>query len=114
MTAAYSWFWGNIISSRDSLVQLTGGGVQAETLLLEAGYKQKIYALIRAKGTPFNNHKTIWDSAVYPEHAVIGLLASQNKLPTIDNISTMGMVMVNRCSLCERQPESVAHLIFEC
>ncbi|XP_074305954.1 uncharacterized protein LOC141641183 [Silene latifolia] len=114
MAAAYSWFWGNVISSRDSLLQLAGGRVQAEALLLEDGYKQKIYELLRSKGTPFSYHKTIWDSVVYPKHAIIGLLASQNKLPTIDNLCTRGLVLVNRCSLCERQAESGSHLFFDC
>ncbi|XP_074289395.1 uncharacterized protein LOC141614548 [Silene latifolia] len=112
MTAAYSWFWGNVISSRDSLLQLVGERAQAEALLLEDGYKQKIYDLIRSKGTPFSYHKTIWDSVVYPKHAIIGLLASQNKLPTIDNLCTRGLVLVNRCTLCERQAETGAHLFF--
>ncbi|XP_074313496.1 uncharacterized protein LOC141648671 [Silene latifolia] len=114
LTAAHSWFWGNVIAMRDCLLQITGGKAQAITLLLTPDYKQQVYQLLRTKGSPFPMHKSFGDSFAYPKHAVVGVLAVQNKLPTVDNLCSRGMVLVNRCVLCEHQAESAAHLFFQC
>ncbi|XP_074315220.1 uncharacterized protein LOC141651404 [Silene latifolia] len=99
---------------RDCLLQVTGGKAQAISLLQKPDYKQRVYQLLRKKGLPFSMHKTLGDSFTYPKHAVIGVLAIQNKLPTIDNICSRGLMLVNRCVLCEQQAETAAHLFFEC
>ncbi|XP_074277521.1 uncharacterized protein LOC141601149 [Silene latifolia] len=56
----------------------------------------------------------VWDTLCFPKHRVIGLLAVQNRLPTIDNLCKRGLVLVNRCALCESSLETISHLFFRC
>ncbi|XP_074298626.1 uncharacterized protein LOC141629544 [Silene latifolia] len=114
LTSAYSWFWGSIISCRDLLVQHLGGPLHASLFLQGKDYKTCFYEMIRPKGTPFAHCKTVWDPLCFPKHRVIGLLAIQNRLPTIDNLCKRGLVLVNRCALCESSLETISHLYFRC
>jgi hypothetical protein len=41
-------------------------------------------------------------------------MAVRNKIPTIDNLRQRGMIVVNRCWLCELDGESVDHLLLHC
>ncbi|XP_074314389.1 uncharacterized protein LOC141649602 [Silene latifolia] len=112
LTAAHSWFWSNVLACRDCLVMLTGGVQQARSLLGSPGYKSLIYDSLRPKSPGISMHKTLNDTFNFPKHSFIGLLTMQNKLPTIDNLCSRGMVIVNRCVLCESQSESANHLFF--
>ncbi|XP_074313942.1 uncharacterized protein LOC141649145 [Silene latifolia] len=107
LTAAYSW-------SRDILIQATGDRDVAYSLLQCPDYKQQFYDLIREKGPAYSQYKTPWDTFNYPKNTVIGLLAVENKLSTLDNLCGRGMVLVSRCALCERHAETAQHLFFEC
>jgi hypothetical protein len=40
--------------------------------------------------------------------------AACGKIPTVDNLRRRGMVVVNRCWLCEADGESVDHLLLHC
>ncbi|XP_074315626.1 uncharacterized protein LOC141651830 [Silene latifolia] len=113
-TAAHSWFWHNIILYRDELLKHTGGIAAAKTLMGAKDYKDQISELLRPKGPKISMFRTLGDSSIYPKHGVIGLLAAQNKFPTVDNLCIRGLVLVNRCSLCECQAETADHLFFEC
>ncbi|XP_074278128.1 uncharacterized protein LOC141601728 [Silene latifolia] len=114
LTAAHSWFWSNVLACRDCLVMLTGGVQQARSMLGSPGYKSLIYDSLRPKSPGISMHKTLNDTSNFPKHSFIGLLAMQNKLPTIDNLCSRGMVIVIRCVLCESQSESANHLFFQC
>ncbi|XP_074273324.1 uncharacterized protein LOC141596657 [Silene latifolia] len=114
VTAAHSWFWGNIIICRDSLLALTGGVSQAKELLSLSDYKLQVYEGLREKGPTLSVYKTLSDTFNYPKHVIIGLLAIQNKLPTVDNLCRRGMMLVNRCVLCESHSETASHLFFDC
>ncbi|XP_074298130.1 uncharacterized protein LOC141628947 [Silene latifolia] len=114
ITAAHSWFWGNIITCRDHLISFTGGIQQAKQLLLTPEYKCLIYEGLRSKGPVLSYHRTLGDSLNIPKHSFIGLLAAENSLPTVDNLCKRGMVLVNRCALCESAAEMAAHLFFDC
>ncbi|XP_074278284.1 uncharacterized protein LOC141601876 [Silene latifolia] len=114
ITAAHSWFWGNIIACRDYLISFTGGIQQAKQLLLAPDYKTLVYDGLRNKGPVFPYHRTLGDSLNIPKHSFIGLLAAENRLPTVDNLCKRGMVLVNRCALCESAAETAGHLFFEC
>ncbi|XP_074289207.1 uncharacterized protein LOC141614356 [Silene latifolia] len=70
--------------------------------------------MLRQKGSILPMFKTVGDSFNYPNHKIIGLLAIQNKLPTLDNLSRRGLIIANRCVLCESHSESALHLFFEC
>ncbi|XP_074266747.1 uncharacterized protein LOC141590029 [Silene latifolia] len=58
--------------------------------------------------------RIIHDKSVKPKHAAIGLLACQNKLPSVDNLQQRGMSLANRCVLCESPEETTSHLFFNC
>ncbi|XP_074291982.1 uncharacterized protein LOC141618808 [Silene latifolia] len=60
-----------------------------------------------------------WASLVHgkgclPKHSFIGVLLMHHTLPTTDQLVARGMVMVNRCSLCECQAEDLHHIFFSC
>ncbi|XP_074306573.1 uncharacterized protein LOC141641826 [Silene latifolia] len=114
VTAAHSWGLHSIISCRDTLLHYAGTLENAKSIIRHADFKHQIYELLRPKGVPFLAHKTLGDSFYFPKHIVIGMLAAQNKLPTIDNLCKRGFMLINRCALCESQAESSAHLFFEC
>ncbi|XP_074288877.1 uncharacterized protein LOC141614024 [Silene latifolia] len=114
LTSANSWFWHNVIYCRDMLILATGGISQAKILIGQAKFKSEIYELLRKKGASFSKTKTLGDSCNYPKHEVIGVLDAQNRLPTVDNLCKRGLIIVNRCALCEAQSESIHHLLFEC
>ncbi|XP_074291247.1 uncharacterized protein LOC141618022 [Silene latifolia] len=90
------------------------GTMQAHQFLLRPDFKKLFYDMIRPRGPSFLHHKTIWDSSCYPKHKITGMLAVQHRLPTIDNLCSRGVVLVNRCALCESSLESIPHLFFAC
>ncbi|XP_074304833.1 uncharacterized protein LOC141639657 [Silene latifolia] len=114
LTPAYSWGWSSVIACRDCLLQATGNRMVAKDLLAAPDYKQQAYELFRTKCSSFASYKIFGEPLVYPKHEFIGILAAQNRLPTIDNLCCRGLFLVNRCALCELQLESNSHLFFEC
>ncbi|XP_074266936.1 uncharacterized protein LOC141590229 [Silene latifolia] len=114
LTSAYSWAWSSLIDCRDSLIQVTGSSSAAQNLLAQPDFKGIAYDLFRHKGSVFSQHKTLGDTLIYPKHVVIGILAVQNKLPTIDNLCRRGLVLINRRVLCKQNSESSDHLFFDC
>ncbi|XP_074265539.1 uncharacterized protein LOC141587978 [Silene latifolia] len=114
LTAAHSWFWGNIIECRDCLLMHTDGLPQAQLLLAQPNFKALIYDCLRNKGPVLSTHRILDETLNFPKHVIIGLLAIQNKLPTVDNLCTRGLVLVNRCVLCESHSETADHLFFYC
>ncbi|XP_074304550.1 uncharacterized protein LOC141639290 [Silene latifolia] len=59
-------------------------------------------------------HRTINDPMVLPKHAMTAALASQNGLPTINNLVKRGFILVNRSALCEHDTKDISHLFFRC
>jgi hypothetical protein len=49
-----------------------------------------------------------------PRVAFFSWMAVRSKTPTIDNLRRRGMIVVNRCWLCELDGESVDHLLLHC
>ncbi|XP_074293269.1 uncharacterized protein LOC141620246 [Silene latifolia] len=98
----------------DTLIQQAGSIDHAKHLLCHPDYKQQIYDLLRQKGYVLPMYKTVGDSLNYPKHKIIGLLAFQNKLPTLDNLCRRGLQLVSRYVLCESHSECASHLFFDC
>ncbi|XP_074290835.1 uncharacterized protein LOC141617542 [Silene latifolia] len=69
---------------------------------------------IRTKARPVRWFRAVHDPTVVPKHALIGSLACQNKLPTLDNLIRRGLYLANQCGLCEKANEDVKHLFFTC
>ncbi|XP_074315613.1 uncharacterized protein LOC141651818 [Silene latifolia] len=113
-----SWFWKSVILIKDMLLQITGQST-ADTLLARADQEGKLqmgllFHIIRPRAPETGWYRTIHDTAVLLKHAVIGALACQNKLATIDNLKLRGIPLANRCVLCEQAEESINHLFFAC
>ncbi|XP_074270917.1 uncharacterized protein LOC141594826 [Silene latifolia] len=106
-TAAHFWFWTNVVTCRDCLISIAGTIENARQLLDGKDYKSQVYDLLRKKSPPFPMHNTLNDSFNYPKHTFI-------KLPTVENLCKRGMLLVNRCVLCESQAETTAYLFFKC
>ena len=51
---------------------------------------------------------------IVPKHRIIASLVGQSKLATIDNIVRRGIILINRCPLCEKDNETHSHLFFCC
>jgi hypothetical protein len=58
--------------------------------------------------------KSIWRSKAPPRVAFFAWMATHSKIFTLDNLRRRGMVVVNRCWLCESDGESVDHLLLYC
>ncbi|XP_013630775.1 PREDICTED: uncharacterized protein LOC106336482 [Brassica oleracea var. oleracea] len=59
-------------------------------------------------------HKVIWISRPIPRHSFHALLVIQNRLPTRDRLISWGLQTVDRCLLCNSNPESRDHLFLSC
>lgn len=59
-------------------------------------------------------HKAIWISRAIPRHSFHAWLVIQNRLPTRDRLISWGLQTVDRCLLCNLNPESRDHLFLSC
>jgi hypothetical protein len=58
--------------------------------------------------------KSVWRSKAPTREAFFVWMVVHSKILTLDNLGRMGMVVVNRCWLCETEGESVDHLLLHC
>jgi hypothetical protein len=58
--------------------------------------------------------KSVWKSKAPPRVAFFVWTAVHSKILTLDNLGRRGLVVVNRCWLCEADGESVDHLLLHC
>jgi hypothetical protein len=58
--------------------------------------------------------KSVWRSQAPPRVAFFVWTAVRSKILTLDNLGKRGMVVVNKCWLCEAEGESVDHLLLHC
>jgi hypothetical protein len=58
--------------------------------------------------------KGIWRTKAPPRVAFFAWTVARGKILTIDNLCRRGMIVVNRCWLCESDGESVDHLLLHC
>lgn len=58
--------------------------------------------------------KSLWKTNIPNKIKAFGWRASQNALPTKENLSRRGIIDNDRCELCEQASESVIHVLWEC
>jgi hypothetical protein len=58
--------------------------------------------------------KCIWRTKAPLRVAFFAWMAAKSKIPTIDNLRWRGMIVINRCWLCESDGESMDHLLLHC
>jgi hypothetical protein len=72
------------------------------------------YLALSANGHSAFPWKSIWRTKAPPRVAFFVWTAVRGKILTLDNLRRRGMVVVNRCWLCESDGESVDHLLLHC
>jgi hypothetical protein len=72
------------------------------------------YRVLSSHGSLCFPWKGIWRTKAPPRVAFFAWTAARSKILTIDNLRRRGMIVVNRCWLCESDRESVDHLLLHC
>jgi hypothetical protein len=81
----------------------------------KGGFEVKsFYRALSGHGSISFPWKSIWRSKAPPRVAFFAWTAARGKILTLDNLSRRGLVVVNRCWLCEADGESVDHLLLHC
>ncbi|XP_074277055.1 uncharacterized protein LOC141600708 [Silene latifolia] len=75
---------------------------------------REVYSIFQGPCSHLQWMKPLLDGIIVPQHAFISTLAAHKALPTVDNICSRGMLMVNRCVLCGMAMENHQHLFFSC
>jgi hypothetical protein len=83
----------------------------------ESGFITQMSSFYRAlspHGSGSFPWKSVWKSKAPPRVAFFVWTAVHSKILTLDNLGRRGLVVVNRCWLCEADVESVDHLLLHC
>jgi hypothetical protein len=75
---------------------------------------KSFYRALSPSGSSAFPWKSIWRSKAPPRVAFFAWAAAWGKILTVDNLRRRGLVVVNRCWLCESDGESVDHLLLHC
>ncbi|XP_019238531.1 PREDICTED: uncharacterized protein LOC109218607 [Nicotiana attenuata] len=76
---------------------------------IKSGY---IWRLGRTEKWPWS--RWIWNKRNIPKHSFICWLAGHGRLLTRMRMRKMGITQDTMCTICDRAPETVEHLFFEC
>jgi hypothetical protein len=82
-------------------------------LARESSRSSRSIEFFRPQG-PLCSLEEYLESKAPPRVAFFAWTAAWGKIPTVDNLRRRGMVVVNRCWLCEADGESVDHLLLHC
>jgi hypothetical protein len=75
---------------------------------------KSFYRALSPRGLVSFPWKSVWKSKAPPRVAFFVWTAVRSKILTLDNLGRRGLVVVNRCWLCEVEGESVDHLLLHC
>ena len=75
---------------------------------------KSFYRVLSLTGVTLFPWKSIWRFMAPSRVAFFAWTAARGKILTMDNLRRRGMVVVNRCWLCESDEESVDHLLLHC
>ena len=59
-------------------------------------------------------YRLIWNPVVPPKIGVFAWEATWGKVLTLDQLKRRGMILVNRCFMCEEDEENIDHLLIHC
>ncbi|XP_074291005.1 uncharacterized protein LOC141617743 [Silene latifolia] len=99
--------WRGILTVKNLLVQ-QAGDIEGATKLLRSCVTQgkfqvsRMYDILRPKFPTVRWANTVWHVNMVPKHSFIFSLALQQKLATVDVISSRGILLVNWCCLCKQ------------
>ncbi|XP_074293059.1 uncharacterized protein LOC141619963 [Silene latifolia] len=72
------------------------------------------YTWFKGPSIPHPWAPTLKHTYIIPSHRIITSLAMQGHLTTMDNLTTRGLFIINRCVLYKAANESYSHLFFSC
>jgi hypothetical protein len=75
---------------------------------------KSFYRMLSPRGSGSFPWKSVWKSKAPPRVAFFVWTAVHSKILTLDNLGRRGLVVVNRCWLCETDGELVDHLLIHC
>jgi hypothetical protein len=75
---------------------------------------KSFYRALLPRGQVSFPWKSVWKSKTPHRVAFFVWTAVHSKILTLDNLGRRGLVVVNRCWLCEIEKESVDHLLLHC
>nr|GEV99435.1 hypothetical protein [Tanacetum cinerariifolium] len=84
--------------------------------LIKVFSAHEVWSSIRSQGVKMDWCDVVWFSSAIPHHAFHLWLVIHRRLKTQDNLRLWDAACLNTmvCTLCETQPDSDAHLFFEC
>ena len=59
-------------------------------------------------------HRIVWNPVVPPKIGVFAWEAAWGKVLTLDQLKRRGMSFANRCFMCEKEEETIDHLLIHC
>jgi hypothetical protein len=74
----------------------------------------RFYQVLSTPGSISFPWKGIWRTKAPPRVAFFAWMVARSKIPTIENLQRRGMIVTNRCWLCESNGESMDHLLLHC
>ncbi|XP_010687128.1 uncharacterized protein LOC104901274 [Beta vulgaris subsp. vulgaris] len=106
-----SWAWKYICQAKNMMTEKINGS----QWLINGQFSIKQYYQILLKGSrQVNWARYLWNRYSIPKHRLIMWLAIQNRLKTRQRLKQMKICMDDQCLLCQQQPETITHLLFEC
>jgi hypothetical protein len=75
---------------------------------------KSFYRVLLPRGSSSFPWKSIWRTKAPLRVAFFAWKAARSKILTLDNLRKRGMIIVNRCWLCESEEELVDHLLLHC
>ncbi|XP_074306170.1 uncharacterized protein LOC141641407 [Silene latifolia] len=109
----------SILAVKEEIVARTGSIVAATQILnswVRHGKFQvsTTYHWFRDKGETVYWFKALQGNAIVPKHKTCAILAASKHLPMVDLLISRGLILINRCVLCQVAVESHEHLFFSC
>ena len=109
------WSWRKLLKPRQIASEFVERKNGEERWKISGRYKAAaVWRSIRPRQEKVTWHKLVWCLVNVPKHCFISWMAVRNRLPTKDRLREWGILMDNRCVLCQSMEETRNHLFFGC